>query len=208
MTSNSRAIARSSNEDPAVQKSCAAHSLNAELVSVWVAAVSAAAAILGATVSAIISYLVTGRTINSQERLEQKRLRASIVTNERLRWLQDIRIRLSELYVKLDSQYTLIKRPLEAASAQAIQVMLDEYSAEIMLETHMITLMLNDKDQEQIALKSELQAALSFMQDCFQQTRQEEQSFDDGQYAIIKERIFKLATLIGSETWSQISNLE
>ncbi|WP_067520822.1 hypothetical protein [Endozoicomonas ascidiicola] len=176
--------------------------------SVWVAAVSAAAAILGATVSAIISYLVTGRTIKSQERLEHKRLRASIVTNERLRWLQDIRTRLSELYVKLDSQYTLIKRPLETASAQEIQVMLDEYSAEIMLETHMITLMLNDKDQEQIALKSELQAALSFMQDCFQQTRQEEQSFDDGQYAIIKERIIKLATLIGSETWSQISNLE
>ena len=117
---------------------------------VWVAAVAGGAAILGALISAIINYCVTNRSIKSQEKVEDKKLKANIITTERLRWLQDIRGRLSQLYVQLDMQYNIIKRPIANQTQQQIQSMLDDYSSDIMLQTNMITLMLNNKDQEQI----------------------------------------------------------
>ena len=175
---------------------------------VWVAAVSGGAAVLGATVSALISYFVTKRSIDAQDKLEDKKLRATIVTNERLRWLQDIRGRLSDLYVNLDMQFSLIQRPYNNKSKQEIQNILDEYSREIMSAVNLITLMLSDKDQEQLKLKGELQKVLKFMQDCFAKTMKGQPSFNLQQYAQMKTNIFNQATAVGSETWRQISNLE
>lgn len=175
---------------------------------VWVAAVSGGAAVLGATVSALVSYFVTKRSTKAQQEIENKRLRATIVTSERLRWLQDIRGRLAELYKHLDMQFNLIQRPLGNMTQQQMQDMLDDYSGQIMTDVHMITLMLNDKDQEQIDLRQELQNVLAFMQACFSQTTASAQTFNTLQYAQMKTNIFNLATIIGSETWKQISNLE
>jgi hypothetical protein len=176
--------------------------------SLWIAAISGGSAVLGASVSAIISYFVTNRTIISQEVLEDKRLKANIVTTERLRWLQDMRSRLSALYAKLDMQYSVIKRPITNLNKQEIQDMLDEYSSEIMLQVNMITLMLNKKDKEQVELKIELQKILVYMQSCFSQTTTELQVFNDEQYSTMKTTIFNMVTIIGSDTWKQISNLE
>ena len=175
---------------------------------VWVAAVSGGAAVLGATVSALVSYFVTKRSIDAQDRIEDKKLRASIVTNERLRWLQDIRSRLSDLYVNLDMQYNFIQRPLGNLSQQQMQDLLDQYSREVMSSVNMITLMLNDKDKPQIDLRNELQSVLQFMQSCFSRTASSAQKFNNQQYAQMKTKIFNLANEIGSETWQQISNLE
>jgi hypothetical protein len=175
---------------------------------VWVAAVSGGAAVLGATVSALVSYFITKRSIDAQDRIEDKKLRASIVTNERLRWLQDIRIRLSDLYVNLDMQYNFIQRPLGNLSPQQMQDLLDEYSSEVMSSVNMLSLMLNDKDKPQIDLRNELQSVLQFMQSCFSQFTSSTQTFNNQQYAQMKTKIFNLATEIGSETWEQISNLE
>lgn len=175
---------------------------------VWVAVVSGGAAVLGATVSALVSYFVTKRSIDVQDKIEDKKLRAGIVTNERLRWLQDLRSRLSALYVNLDMQYNFIQRPLGNLSQQQMQDLLDQYSSEIMSAVNMITLMLNNKDMHQINLRNELQNVLEFMQLCFSQTTSSAQKFDNQQYAKMKTQIFNLATEIGSETWQQISNLE
>jgi len=175
---------------------------------VWVAAVSGGAAVLGAAVSALVSYFVTKRSTQAQQDIENKRLKATIVTSERLRWLQDIRGRLSMLYKHLDMQFNLIQRPLGNMTQQQMQDMLDDYSGQIMTDVNMITLMLNDKDKEQIDLRQELQNVLTFMQQCFSQTTANAQTFNTQQYAQMKTNIFNLATIIGSETWKQISNLE
>ena len=176
--------------------------------SVWVAAVAGGAAILGASISAVISYLVTSRSIKSQEKMEDKKLKANIITTERLRWLQDIRERLSKLYVLLDMQYNIIKRPIANQTQQQIQSMLDDYSSDVMLQINMITLMLNSKDQEQIDLRNELQNVLGYMQQCFSQTTSQAQTFNDQQYSQMKTNIFNLATSIGSEAWQQITELK
>ena len=166
------------------------------------------AAILGASISAVISYLVTSRSIKSQEKMEDKKLKANIITTERLRWLQDIRERLSKLYVLLDMQYNIIKRPIANQTQQQIQSMPDDYSSDVMLQINMITLMLNSKDQEQIDLRNELQNVLGYMQQCFSQTTSQAQTFNDQQYSQMKTSIFNLATSIGSEAWQQITELK
>lgn len=173
---------------------------------VLIAAITASSAILGASISALISYFVTKRSVESNEKLEGKKLRANIVTVERLRWLQDMRLRLSDLYVQLDMQYVKIKQPLNIPKAD-LQNELNEYSSNIMLQVNMITLMLSDKG-EQLNLKSELQGVLGFMQQCFQKTTSSAQNFDDPKYSTMKTNIFNYATAIGSETWRKISDLE
>jgi hypothetical protein len=91
---------------------------------------------------------------------------------------------------------------------QRIQNLFDEYSTQVMSSVNMITLMLNNKDQPQIDLRNELQNVLHFMQSCFIQKTSSAQTFNNQQYAQMKNTIFNLATEIGSETWQQISNLE
>ena len=175
---------------------------------VWIAAISSGSVILGAIVSAAISYFITNRSIASQEKLEQTKLKVTIVTSERLRWLQDVRSRISNLYVNLDMQYNLIKRPVGSKTPEQIQVVLDEYSSKINSEINMIYLMLNNKDKIQIDLRRELHNVLIFMSDCFSQTTNLAQSFNDLDYGNMKNKIFECTTELGTETWDQISNLK
>lgn len=172
--------------------------------SVWVASVSGGAAVLGATVSAFITFFITNRTIRSQKKIEDKRLKVNVVTTERLRWLQDIRERISDLYVQLDMQFSIIQQPIGNQTQQQIQSMLNQYSSKIMMQVNMITLMLNDKDTEQIDLRKELQNVLTFMQQCFSQTTSQAQTFNTQQYSAMKTTVFNLTTTIGSQTWKQI----
>ena len=176
--------------------------------SVWVAAVAGGAAVLGASVSAVVSYFITKRTVQSQSKIETKRLRVNVVTTERLRWLQDIRERISDLYVQLDMQFAIIQQPTDDAKKEQVQEILNQYSVRVMKQVNMVTLMLNEKVPEQKTLIDELQKTLVFMRKCFYETTQEGTEFDKDEYTSIKTKVFSLAMSIAGKTWSEIENLE
>lgn len=93
---------------------------------IWIAAISGGAAVLAAAVSAVFSYGITARTVRSQEEVEERRLRAEIITAERLRWLHDLRQRVARLYTLMDMQYSYLKR---RATTQEV---LDRFSGDVM----------------------------------------------------------------------------
>ncbi len=120
---------------------------------------------------AVSSYFVAKKTAESQAGIETARLRATLITSERLRWLQDIRQRLSRLYREMDMQYNHLKRPVVQAQSASFQGALDAQSGEIMEQSSVITLMLNPGKPEQQALRTAVNDALLFMLECFRTTK-------------------------------------
>jgi hypothetical protein len=171
--------------------------------STLVALISAAAGVLGALAGGLASYLVARQKAKSDLELETKRLQANLVATERLRWLQDIRGRLSNFYKELDMQYNHLKRPVVSGSSATTQQQLDVFSSEIMGQCNMITLMLNPDKPDQAELRDTLQQVLVFMLKAFQQTA----VFDDTEYARLKQAAFDAMTRLGVETWRQVKSL-
>ncbi|MCW0345808.1 hypothetical protein NB703_003901 [Pantoea ananatis] len=171
--------------------------------STLVALISAAAGVLGALAGGLASYLVARQKAKSDLELETKRLQANLVATERLRWLQDIRERLSDLYKQLDLQYDLLKRPVAPASRATKQQQLDVMSSDIMGQCNMITLMLNPDKSDQAELRDALQQVLTFMQAAFQQAA----ASNHTEYARLKKAAFDAMTRLGVETWRQVKSL-
>jgi len=183
-------------------------SKNPDHTALWTAIVAAGAAILGVSVTAIFSYFVAKKNSDTQQSIEGKRLRANIVTTERLRWLQDIRQRLSHLYAQTDMQYSHLKRPIAPGQQAISQAAFDKFSEEIMEQTNVITTLLNPNKPNQAKLMQSLQNKLAFLQRCFQLKSSGVTQFNDVDYASIKKDAFDALVDIGVETWKQIKNLE
>ncbi len=134
--------------------------------SMAIAFIAASAGVLGAGLTVLGNHVMSRMT----SRTEEKRLRASIVTAERLRWLQDLRQRLARFYVQLDMQYNFLKRSVPATSEGKIeyQKQLDEFSSEVNEQCNIITLMMNPERPEQNNLKTALHNALFFVSQCVQ----------------------------------------
>lgn len=174
--------------------------------STLIALISAAAGVFGALAGGLASYLVARQKAKSDLELETKRLQANLVATERLRWLQDIRERLSKLYKQLDLQYSLLKRPVAPGERATKQQQFDVMSSEIMEQCNMITLMLNPAKPDQAELYDALQQALEFMLTAFQSAA-ETTAFNDTEYARHKQAAFHAMTRLGVETWRQVKSL-
>ncbi|EMH0546646.1 hypothetical protein ABUL17_06990 [Enterobacter hormaechei] len=168
-----------------------------------VALISAAAGIFGAFAGGLASYLIARHKAKSDLELETKRLQANLVATERLRWLQDIRVRLSDLYKQLDLQYNHLKRPVVPGSIATTQQQLDVMSSEIMAQCNMITLMLNPAKPDQAELRDTLQQVLAFMLRAFQHAA----ALNDSEYTRLKQAAFDAMTRLGVETWRQVKSL-
>lgn len=175
--------------------------------STLIALISAAAGVFGALAGGLASYLVAKQKAKSDLELETKRLQANLVATERLRWLQDIRERFSNLYKQLDMQYNFAKRPVAPGNIANIQKQLDEMSSEIMEQCNMITLMLNPDKPDQAKLYDALQLVLGFIQRVFQQMPATITNLDDVEYARYKQTAFDAMTCLGVETWRQVKSL-
>ena len=170
----------------------------------WVAMIAGGAGVLGAGLTAYFSYRIA---IRSQQ-TEEKRLRAEVVTAERLRWLQDIRQRLSRFYAQLDMQYSYLKRPVPAGGQPDYQKEVDVFSNEINEQCNIITLMLNPQKQHQANLRDALHQALGFMVECVGIKSNGSTNFEDKKYLALKNAAFNSLTIIGIETWDRIKQLE
>lgn len=187
--------------------------------SLRIAIVAGSSGVLGATLTALCGYLAVRKT----QATEEKRLRASIVTAERLRWLQDMRQRLARFYVQLDMHYNFLKRPVPATPEAKVeyQKQLDGFSNEVNEQCNIISLMVNPNKADQNSLRDALHDALAFVQQCVQLrnavvTRHtelilpvapHELEFNNEEYTRIKRKAFDSLTKIGIETWNRIKGL-
>ncbi|MEL7613209.1 hypothetical protein AAGW18_11960 [Vreelandella titanicae] len=171
----------------------------------WVAVIAASAAISGAIVTGLLQYFTESKRAKRAYKLEEKKLRANIVATERLRWLQDVRERLSKLYTHLDMQYSFLKRPGNPAQ---LQETLDEYSFVVMQEIHHISLLLNPEKPDQKKLKRALAVKQKILLQCFSRKSQQLTQIHDKRYALVKNIAFNSLTTIGERTWRQIKDLD
>lgn len=175
------------------------------LLVAWVAGGSAVA---GALLTALLSYFGIKHTIKSQFAIEKQKLQANLVSAERLRWLQDIRSRLADVYAKMDIQFNLLQRPSTEHDQAARQSELDELSNTIMVQVNIIYLMLNPKKAAQAKLRNSLQANQQFLAAHLSHPEQANTESSFTAYRDIKQGVFDALTEIGVETWRQVKALQ
>jgi len=171
------------------------------------ALIAGAAGVLGAFAGALVSFLVAREKSRSDLSIESQRLKANVVATERLRWLQDIRQRLSRFYQQLDLQYNHLQRPTPPNQHANKQQLLDEFSAEVMTQCNMITLMLNPGKPDQAALRVAVDKGLQLVLENFNPPLPKSPGFNAPEYAENKRAAFDSMTKIGIETWKQIKSL-
>ncbi|MCE1177223.1 MAG: hypothetical protein LWW76_08920 [Burkholderiales bacterium] len=176
--------------------------------SLWIAAVSGSAAILGALVSALFSYCTTERTIKFQNKIEHKRLKATIITAERLRYLQDLRTLVAELYTQMDMQLSHLQRPVNPTQQTQYQQVLDDFSMEIMSKCHAIFPMLNRGEEDEKELHEALNESLALMQSYFAQKTHAALVIDMALYSALKTQAFNSLEAIGIKIWAKVQSLE
>lgn len=171
----------------------------------WVPLITGASAILGAAVVAVTSLFAGRQTLKATRDVETKKLHVTLVTSERLRWLQDLRGRLSILYADLDWQRDLIRRPVHPSKHETTQRELDEISKRVMVDVNNIHLMLSPDSPHQRELRNALQEALALVMSA-QDARTHAETSEN--YSSIKNRAFKALTLIGRDAWDKVKKLQ
>jgi len=170
--------------------------------------ITASAALIGVLITMLGNYHLAKKNFELAKFSQSQSLKANIIVKERLRWLQDIRQRLANLYAQMDMQYSFLKRQTTPDQTASMQAQFDEFSEEIMNQVNSIHLMLNPSKPDQEKLKKALQEKLNFLLICFQMKNNGNTQFDDNKYTSIKNDAFLALTQIGIETWAQIKNLE
>ena len=171
----------------------------------WITpALSGLFAILGASVVAIANYHTTKRQVEATQEIESRKLHVSIVTSERLRWLQELRDRLSNLYVDLDSQRDLFRRPFPDAMRAEVQRQSDEISRRVMKEVNSIDLLLNPEKPDQRALRDALQLVIGLVP---RGQGAENHAATAAEYLSLKNVAFDSLTRIGITAWDKIQKL-
>jgi hypothetical protein len=147
-------------------------------------------------------------TIRIQAELEYRKLRASHVTAERLRWLQDLRLRLARLFRDLDAQVDLARRPRaqDQKGHELRQAQLDEISARVSVEVHVIWLLLNPEKPPQAALREAISQAQEFV--LLLSTERGAALADIKDYQSYKQSAFDALTEVGVVAWQKIQDLQ
>lgn len=176
---------------------------------ITVALIAGLVGLIGAFAGVMGSLAVANKTSKTQMEIETRKLRAAVVTQERLRWLQDIRQRLAKLYTAMDMQYNKVMRPKsgDPKEHQERQRELDSLSDEVMEQHHVLHSMLNPKKQDQADLRQALQEAQLALSKAFNQQDASQMATNRERYEEIKVRAFGAVTNIGTTTWSRIKEL-
>lgn len=174
----------------------------------YIALVAGGSAIAGALGAAWLSYLGIKETVKSQYTIEQQKLQATIVSAERLRWLQDLRSRMADVFAKMDMQFSLLQRPFSEPQRHLIQKELDALSSDIMVHVNIISFMLNPEKENQGRLRGCLQACQAFLKAHFNQVDQAQSGSSLTAYTELKQVSIESLTLIGTETWEQVKALK
>jgi hypothetical protein len=175
---------------------------------IWIAAISSLSALIGAGIGASLLYRGTAKQVEATNEIEAKKLQANIITTERLRWLQELRLKGSEFYANLDMNYSLLKRPINPQDNPEFQKQADVIAEKVMVQCNQIILLLNPKKKHQEAMRHSCNDALTIFQESVAKRNGGNLDFDDEKYSNNKTLFFNSLTEIGVETWAQIKQLK
>lgn len=173
---------------------------------VMIALIVAGSAMLGS----FIQYLVS----RDSNKITADKIKADLISTERLRWLQELRNRYSIFCALLDSQISFLERPIHEGEIQNYQKSIDEFSRKLSEHSCMILTLLNPDKTEQLKLRESIMDCQHF----FIENLKNKQSVRNGQlegldmdmekYIKIKDKSLIALTVIGKETWSKIKELK
>jgi len=170
--------------------------------SMWFAVI--AGGLFGAGLTAFFCYFIFTKTMRTEER----RLRADLVTTERLRWLHDLRQKFAHLYALSDAHRHLLEQKVPAGEIGKHAEALATHFNQINEEAGMLTTMLSPRKQYQANLKSGLKAMVVLLDESTTAAKSGTASFDTKRYNEIKESAFEAIGLIGADTWEQVKELK
>ena len=177
--------------------------------SLWIAIVAGASGILGAVLSGIIAYLAARSSLLAQAKTERKKLKATVVSTERLRWLQDLRNKTADFYTQMDMQLTHLERPLQLPNANALQDLLDKYSEQAVSLSHSIFPMLNTTKEHQRELWHAINNTLGFMGNVISAKKSTApMQINKQPYAALKTEAFTALEGIGVKAWHKVQKLK
>ena len=140
-----------------------------------------------------------------QERVETNKLKVSLVTAERLRWLQDLRTRVSTYYADAEQLTELLIVPVDAREERQRKIELNRLQRELRIAANNITLMLSPLDSEQQKLIDQIKSTRDHVSGYMSQEALQPQM---GDIAIDREEALASLTKVGSEAWRQVQALE
>lgn len=174
----------------------------------WVAGITATAAVLGALVSAWAGFLGMSRSAKSQGQIERAKLQASLVTSERLRWLQDLRSKMASFFTHVELQLDLLSRPYGDQGKETYQRSLDEMSKQVSADGNAILLMLDSEKKEQQELANAISNWLSYMFVQFSARRTGPVARNIDHCSAMKTAAFDALRVIGQKAWKKVQSLE
>lgn len=175
---------------------------------IWIAAISSASTLIAAGIGAVLLYRGTAKQVEATNIIEEKKLLANIITTERLRWLQELRLKSSEFYANLDMNYSLLKRPINPQDNPEYQEQSDKIAEKVMIQCNQIGSLLNPRKQHQKLMRKLCNNALSIFQEAVSERNSGDFMFDDEKYSTNKTNFFNSLTEIGIKTWAQIKELK
>lgn len=169
----------------------------------WVAGITGATAVLTALITSVIAYKMNKNTL----KLERDKIKADVITKERMLWLKQLRENASKFFSEMDFNYNLLKRPVSVPIAE-YQEDLDTLAKSIMKNSNDLLLCLNKEDDTQLALFNSINEIQLFILHCSSIKTLSAHPLDDVKYKKIKETFFKAMENIGNETWKQVKSFE
>ena len=168
----------------------------------WVAGITGATAVLTALATSVVAYKMNKNTLN----LEREKIKAEIITKERMFWLKQLRENASDFFADMDLFYSLLKREYSDSTIEH-QKEIDNLSQSILRKSNALMFGLIKKDNAQEALYNSINNTQNFMVKYSMQPSSESANQDE-EYRALKQSFFIAMENIGTETWRQIKNLE
>ncbi|MFT5722455.1 MAG: hypothetical protein ACI9W6_002784 [Motiliproteus sp.] len=176
---------------------------NSSMDPLWVAGITGATAVLTALATSVIAYKMNKNTLT----LEREKIKAEIITKERMLWLKQLRENASDLFSDMDLFYSLLKSDRSSPTVEK-QKELSKLSKPILTKSNALMFCLIKKDDAQLALYNSINEIQKFMVE-YPKTRSSVESANpDEEYIALKESFTTAMENIGSETWRQIKGLE
>lgn len=161
--------------------------------------------LLGVSLMAMQQHKTTKLNLDRQNKLETNKLKATLVTAERLRWLQDLRARVSSYYADAEELTDLLIIPVSGPEEKARNKELGRLHRELRIAANNVTLMLSPSDPDQKRLIDQIESTRKhidgYMSAHAFQPRIEEIARD-------REQALAALTIVGTEAWRQVQALE
>ncbi|CAN7534053.1 hypothetical protein LJR143_003637 [Pseudoxanthomonas sp. LjRoot143] len=161
--------------------------------------------LLGVGLMALQQHKTNKLNLDRQDRLENSKLKVSLVTAERLRWLQDLRERVSAYFADAEELVDLLRVPASPLEEKSRNDELGRLHRELRTAANNITLMLSPGDPDQQKLIDQITSTRDHINGYMSAEPDEPRPVEIAQN---RDKALSSLTVVGAEAWRQVQALE